>query len=101
MEKEHPFFFGNEWLKFQSLVENLYDRWKDEREYEDWSEYEKVIKENIPVALTFEKVTKRPFHIFFKLFNKVPYRLHVTSSQIRLARSKYWKLVNNNLTFAK
>lgn len=53
----------------QTTMENLYGRWLDEREYEDFAEYEKVMRDvlasNITAAFApyckFTKGTKRPF----------------------------------------
>lgn len=39
---------------------NLYSRWQDEREYEDFADYEKVMKEKI-TELPIKSATKRPF----------------------------------------
>jgi len=41
---------------------NLYSRWQDEQEYEDFADYEKVIKEKI-TELPIKVATKRPFGI--------------------------------------
>lgn len=38
----------------------LYERWQDEKEYEDIAEYLECIKKKIPEAY---KITKRPFGI--------------------------------------
>jgi len=43
----------------------LYDRWQDEKEYEDWADYEKVMKKLI--NHTFVKGTKRPFGFIIKI----------------------------------
>lgn len=51
--------------KHQDLLINLYDRWQDEKEYEDFAEYAKVMKEAILVYLPsggiFVRASKRPF----------------------------------------
>ena len=49
---------------------NLYDRWQDEREYEDFNEYVKVMQkavEKVVGSVTNVKGMKRPFGISFKL----------------------------------
>lgn len=33
--------------KFMDFLGNLKDRWDDEKEYEDWKDYEKVIREKL------------------------------------------------------
>lgn len=42
-----------------TTVYNLKDRWSDERDYEDFADYEKVIKERfLKAGITVTKVTK-------------------------------------------
>ena len=47
------------------VISYAYDRWQDEKEYEDWSEYDTYIRKNvkIPEGFTLAKVNKRPFGI--------------------------------------
>lgn len=45
---------------YSDLLFNLYERWQEEKEYEDINEYLKVIQRYIPQAF---KITKRPFAI--------------------------------------
>ena len=45
----------------QDLLEQLYDRWRDEREYEDIKDYQKVLAEKLPEGFTMIRATKRPF----------------------------------------
>jgi hypothetical protein len=47
--------------KFANFLCNLFERWCDERKYEDFSEYEKVIKKNLPSNIKFLKGSKKPF----------------------------------------
>jgi hypothetical protein len=49
---------------------NLYDRWQDEREYEDFNDYVKVMQkavEKVVGDITNVKGSKRPFGLSFKL----------------------------------
>ena len=60
--------------KVQNAFYNLYDRWRDESEYEDIKEYGKAligaINRNCPeYGAELVKTTKRPFGIHFKLDN--------------------------------
>jgi len=53
---------------------NLYDRWRDESDYEDINEYGKaivnVIKQEFPdYEITLISSTKRPFGVKFKLYH--------------------------------
>jgi hypothetical protein len=43
----------------------LADRWQDEKEYEDWSDYENVMKGWVPEGFTFERTQKSPFGMIF------------------------------------
>ena len=54
--------------KFSDFLFYLKCRWKDEREFEDFAEYEKAMKKNIPESRPeFIKGTKRPFGMQVKL----------------------------------
>lgn len=50
--------------KMSNIIAQLYDRWMDEKEYEDFNEYskcmERILKETCP-DVKFIKATKRPF----------------------------------------
>lgn len=46
--------------KMQHYLCNLYERWQDEKEYEDINDYLTVIQKHIPEAKT---ISKRPFGI--------------------------------------
>ena len=55
---------------------NLYDRWRDESQYEDINEYGKVIfnsiSKNFPdYGIQLVSSTKRPFGVKIKLDNKI------------------------------
>lgn len=55
--------------KVSDLFFALCDRWRDEKMYEDWNEYEKIMKkavsENSDQVFTNFKATKRPFGLKF------------------------------------
>ncbi len=48
-----------------NLLSQLYFRWQDEREYEDFAEYAQAMEQNVlavsPAGTVFIKGTKRPF----------------------------------------
>jgi len=46
---------------------NLYGRWQDEKEFEDFAEYEKVMKKGVGEGCQFVKGTKRPFGFVVKI----------------------------------
>lgn len=55
--------------RFQPLLEKLgylRDRWQDEREYEDWSDYVEAMKKLTPPEMAFVKATKAPFGFVVK-----------------------------------
>ena len=73
---------------FDKVAHNLsylYDRWQDEREYEDFKMYEKamrdLLKEVQPEAY-FIKATKRPFGYTFN-FNGLQIQFKVTSKNMQ------------------
>jgi hypothetical protein len=53
--------------KAADFLHQLYCRWLDEHEYEDFSEYQQVMKSNLPTGAQFVKMTKRPFEVQFDL----------------------------------
>ena len=70
--------------KVKTLAEKVFDgvgdlmgylcgRWMDEREYEDFSDYEKAMKSEVEKfdGATFVKGTKRPFGFHFKADSKL------------------------------
>jgi len=42
-------------------LEYLHDRWQDEKEYENWTDYVDVMRKLTPPETEFVKATKRPF----------------------------------------
>ena len=48
----------------EGLLIKLYARWQDEREYEDFEDYAKVLQEICPVE--FIRATRRPFGMIMK-----------------------------------
>lgn len=65
---------------------NLYDRWQDEREYEDWNEYKKYFETHSGFKLV--AASKRPFSFSFehKDFPGAVYQIKVTSRSIAWRR---------------
>lgn len=61
-------------------LEYLHMRWNDEKEYEDWKDYEKSIRKRFSY-LDVVKVSKRPFGFSFKVNTNV-IRVSVTSRNI-------------------
>jgi hypothetical protein len=55
-------------------LEMLASRWRDEHEYEDINEYQKVLQKALP-ALTIVKMTKRPFGCIIEV-PKLPKRIY-------------------------
>lgn len=72
--------------KLANRVAYLYDRWQDERGYEDFADYRTTAaKYVVAVGGTFVKLDKRPFMLHFKYHeaNKVyDGQLHCTSTNI-------------------
>jgi hypothetical protein len=44
---------------------NLYERWQDEKDYEDFNEYVTAMMKSMPTGAKLIKGTKRPFGVFF------------------------------------
>lgn len=66
----------------RGLMENLWARWQDEKEYEDINDYAEPIKAHLPQGFVLEKMTKRPFGFHFSLTHfKATYALTMTGRQ--------------------
>jgi hypothetical protein len=66
-------------------MEYLFDRWQDEKEYEDWADYENAIRDHWGDPDTFVKATKRPFGFIVRDPDQncaYHYKLRVTSSKV-------------------
>jgi hypothetical protein len=50
----------------QAVMENLYARWAEEKQHEDFNEYAEVLKKACPVGVEFVKATKSPFGMVIK-----------------------------------
>jgi len=63
----------------------LFARWQDEKEYEDFKEYEKIMAKEIEkVGVKFVKGSKRPFGVIFQIQN-LNFLFYMTS------KFKSWK----------
>jgi hypothetical protein len=43
----------------------LHERWKDEEDYEDFNEYRKSMRANLPPGSSLMRMTQRPFRVLF------------------------------------
>lgn len=62
--------------KLDDFLVNLFFRWKNEREFEDFSEYKKVIRAKFDF-LTIYKITQRPFGLKFRVVNNLNFHLYI------------------------
>ena len=54
--------------EMETPLSNLWCRWQDEKEYEDWNEYASVMKQRIEKqGGDFIKAYKRPFGLTYEL----------------------------------
>ena len=67
------------------LLCRLYERWLNEKEYEDFEDYRKCIKEKIPNVV---KVSKKPFSVFFTENNHL-YEIRVKATKTRITLDGY------------
>lgn len=68
----------------------LYERWQDEKEYEDFNDYVKGMMNYMPEGATLIKGTKRPFGV---VINYGGNKVHIS---LKLHRN-YVKLIAKNL----
>lgn len=58
------------YIQLEILMSNLWNRWQDEKEYEDFEEYKKVVnKALIKYGALLTKMTKSPFAFTYSLSN--------------------------------
>ena len=70
--------------KTAPVVDNLYNRWQDEQQYEEWKDYAKVLKKSVQDAGgVFVKATSQPFEVFFKSAEGT-FKIKVNGSNIKL-----------------
>lgn len=64
MDKAAEVFFNK---TLAPLMDRLQNRWRDEKNYEDWRDYEKVIRDFFVKQCDFRliKVDKTPFSVHF------------------------------------
>jgi hypothetical protein len=68
----------------------LYERWQDEKEYEDFNDYAKSMMQSMPNGATLIKGTKRPFGV---VINYGSNKVHIS---LKL-RGNYASLTAKNL----
>lgn len=68
-----------------AIVSNLKFRWEDEREYEDFEEYCKVIRRALPPGATNERITSRPFRVEYDNAG-YHWRVSATGKSVRVER---------------
>ncbi len=67
--------------ELENTMTNLYCRWQDEKEYEDFEDYKKIIADKlIPYDAKFLSMSKRPFAVKFQLSNAT-YEIKVSATQ--------------------
>ena len=67
----------------------LYDRWQDEREYEDFAEYKKFARKEVEKhGATYKELRKSPFRLWFKK-DKKEYRLTFKGTEVKMEESTY------------
>lgn len=75
-----------EFLKFAEHVAYLRERWRDEKEYENFDEYRKSVSKNIPAGYQYLSMTSRPFQLEFIAPDKIKRRLKFKGDQMLLWR---------------
>lgn len=65
----------------------LYDRWQDEKEYEDFAEYRDMMKSKMVPGTTFGRLKNKPFRLIYKQ-GEWDIELTITSTRW------YWKITH-------
>lgn len=73
--------------QFVERMSYLYDRWQDEREYEDFNDYRDAMVKAVGVIRgKFVKAHKRPFGCTFVSEKGLSYRFKITSAHYQFKR---------------
>lgn len=79
----------NFYQKAQDTVMNLYDRWQDEKKYEDIKDYQKPLDSIAKkTKVTILKMTKAPFGCHFTIEDGRVYALTLNSTSYQYKRIK-------------
>jgi len=67
------------------IVDALYARWADENQYEDWSDYEKVLQKYVESrGMVFVKATHSPFEVVFESVGEGKFKIKCKGNKIIL-----------------
>lgn len=78
------------WNKLYLFLNELYDRWQDEKDYEDWADYDEEIRKRLINAtnetdeslnIVDVKIAKRPFGVSFVIYNDYRVIISVTNAK--------------------
>lgn len=68
--------------KIQDQMVELYDRWQDEKEYENIKSYGDILAKALPKQFSFVKMTKSPFALHFAIGDQVGYQFYVRAGDL-------------------
>lgn len=72
--------------EMQTLMEHLWSRWQDEREYEDFGDYVDKMKDAVvKFDCFFIKAQKKPFGFTYKLSDAI-YQIEISKTTYRYLR---------------
>ena len=74
--------------RIQEGMLNLHARWQEEKEYEDFNDYENVFRTWIPKGFALIKATKRPFGFTFQVGTDAVYSITCSSKTYSWGRIK-------------
>lgn len=78
--------------RFSPKFTSLFFRWQDEKEYEDWADYEKHMPQILAVysdKLTFHDCSHTPFAVVFQTQDGDIYKLRTNSRQATLQEMEF------------
>lgn len=64
-----------------AFAQYLYCRWQDEKDYEDFAEYQKAMQNKLPEGSTLTKFSRRPWRVEFCLADGTRKWVTATSRQ--------------------
>jgi len=73
----------NQHALLADVAMRLYERWQDEKDYEDFADYIKVMQSRMADGSTITKMTKRPFRVEYITSDGKRRWIAVTSREAR------------------
>ncbi len=65
-----------------SYLEYLFDRWNEEKQYEDFKDYKKEVVKRLSEGMTLFRMIKKPFEVVVEIDNK-KYGIRINKKDVK------------------